>query len=121
MAEQVEAAAPENLDAEDAKIVTLARAARARTGAAEGAAVQDSDGRTYAACSVTLPSLQLTALQAAIAAAVASGAEGIEAAAVCTDADQVDSASVAAVRDLGKSAPVLRSNAKGEVVGVVVQ
>ena len=40
---------------------------------------------------------------------------------MCTDADQVDSASVAAVRDLGKSAPVLRSNAKGEVVGVVVQ
>ena len=36
-----------DLDPEDAKIVTLARSARARTGAAEGAAVRDTDGRTY--------------------------------------------------------------------------
>ena len=55
---------------EDAKIVTLARSARARTGAAEGAAVRDPDGRTYAAGTVALPSLALTALQAAVAAAV---------------------------------------------------
>ncbi|HEY4992801.1 MAG TPA: hypothetical protein VII33_12040, partial [Nakamurella sp.] len=31
-------------DAEDAKLITLARGARARTGAAEGAAVRDGDG-----------------------------------------------------------------------------
>jgi hypothetical protein len=70
------------LDPEDAKIVTLARSARGRTGAALGAAVRDTDGRTYAACTVDLPSLQLTALQAAVAAAVAAGAPGLEAAAV---------------------------------------
>lgn len=70
------------LDADDAKIVTLARSARARTGAAQGAAVRDTDGRTYAACTVALPSLGLTALQAAVAAAVAAGAPGLEAAAV---------------------------------------
>ena len=46
-----------DLDPEDAKIVTLARSARARTGAAEGAAVRDTDGRTYAAATVALPSL----------------------------------------------------------------
>ena len=40
------------LSAEDAKLVTLARATRARTGAAEGAAVRDQDGRTYAAATV---------------------------------------------------------------------
>lgn len=97
---------PDTLAAEDAKIVTLARSARARTGAAEGAAVRDTDGRTYAACTVSLPSLRLTALQAAIAAAVSSGAEGLEAAAVVTDADTADPDSVAAVRDLGASAPV---------------
>ena len=34
---------------EDAKLVTLARSARARTGAAQGAAVRDGDGRTYVA------------------------------------------------------------------------
>ena len=41
-----------DLTAEDAKLVTLARATRARTGAAEGAAVRDLDGRTYAAATV---------------------------------------------------------------------
>ncbi len=71
-----------SLDPEDAKIVTLARSARGRTGAAEGAAVRDTDGRTYAACTVDLASLTLTALQAAVAAAVAAGAPGLEAAAV---------------------------------------
>ena len=89
-----------DLDPEDAKIVTLARSARARTGAAEGAAVRDTDGRTYVAATVALPSLQLTALQAAVAAAVSSGAPGLEAAAVVTAADAVDAASLAAVRDL---------------------
>ncbi|HEX3781385.1 MAG TPA: cytidine deaminase [Pseudonocardiaceae bacterium] len=101
----------DTLAAEDAKIVTLARSARARTGAKEGAAVRDTDGRTYAACTVDLPSLRLSALQAAVAAAVASGAEGLEAAAVVTDADSADPDSVAAVRDLGSAAPVFLANA----------
>lgn len=115
MAEQ---AAPAELDSEDAKIVTLARSARARITAAEGAAVRDTEGRTYAACTVAKPSLELTALQAAVAAAVASGAEGLEAAAVVTDSGALDAASVAAVRDLGADAPVLRADAGGEVVAV---
>ncbi|MFI9813645.1 cytidine deaminase [Saccharothrix variisporea] len=104
------------LDPEDQKIITLARSARARTGAAEGAAVRDTDGRTYAATTVALPSLQLTALQAAVAAAVSSGAEGLEAAAVVTGASSVDEASVSAVRDLTASAPVLRADASGALV-----
>jgi hypothetical protein len=107
--------APETLDPEDAKIVTLARSARARTGAAEGAAVRDTDGRTYAAATVGLASLQLTALQAAVAAAVSSGAPGLEAAAVVTAASSVDAASVAAVRDLTPGAPVLRADPSGTV------
>src|SRR5690349_3428035 len=103
------------LSAEDRKLVTLARASRARTGAAEGAAVRDTDGRTYAAATVALPSLQLTALQVAVAAAVSSGAPGLEAAAVVTDADAVDAASLAAVRDLTPEALVLRADARGAV------
>lgn len=103
------------LDPEDAKIVTLARATRARIGAAEGAAVRDTDGRTYAAGTVSLPALKLTALQAAVAAAVSSGAEGLEAAAVVSDATEVDAASLGAVRDLGSSAPVLLAGADGTV------
>ncbi|KAA2266067.1 cytidine deaminase [Solihabitans fulvus] len=104
------------LDPEDRKIVTLARSARARTGAAEGAAVRDTDGRTYAACTVSLPSLSLTALQAAVAAAVSSGAPGLEAAAVVTEAAEVDAASLAAVRDLTEAALVLRADPAGNVV-----
>ncbi len=74
------------LDPEDAKLVTLARAARARNSAAEGAAVRDTTGRTYVATSVALPALVLSALQAAVAMAVSSGADGLEAAAIVTGA-----------------------------------
>jgi len=104
------------LSDEDVKIVTLARSARARTGAAEGAAVRDTDGRTYAAATVALPSLRLTALQAAVAAAVSSGAQGLEAAAVVTTAGAVDAGSVAAVRDLTPGAVILLADASGTVL-----
>ena len=100
-------------DPEDAKIVTLARAARARTGAAEGAAVRDTDGRTYVGTTVALPALSLTALQAAVAAAVSSGATGLEAAALVTAGDGADPAGVAAVRDLTPTAPVLLAGPDG--------
>ena len=93
------------LDAEDAKLVTLARGARGRAGAAEGAAVRDDDGRTYAAATVNLPSLRLTAVQAAVAAAVSSGAQALEAVAVVGVAAQLDVASASAAADLG--APVI--------------
>jgi hypothetical protein len=68
------------LDAEDAKLVVLARGAMGRAEAAEGAAVRELDGRTYAGAPVRLSALRLTALQAAVAAAISSGATGFEAA-----------------------------------------
>jgi len=89
-----------DLDPEDAKILTLARATRARAGSAEGAAVRDLDGRTYAATTVALPSLQLSALQVAVAMAVSSGATGLEAAALVGDGAPAE-VDLAAVRDLG--------------------
>jgi hypothetical protein len=105
---------------EDAKIVTLARAARARTGAAEGAAVRDTDGRTYAAATVTLPSLPLSALRLAVAIAAASGAGGVEAAAVVSTESQPAPADLAAVRDLGGAGtPVLLAGPDGIVRGRV--
>src|ERR1043165_4379516 len=94
------------LTAEDTKLVTLARSARARVGAAEGAAVRDQDGRTYAAATVQLPSLSVTALQLAVASAVAAGATRLEAAAVVTEESTLDSAGHAAVRDLAADAPI---------------
>ncbi len=68
-----------SLDPEDAKLVTLARATQARTGAAQGAAVRDLDGRTYAGATVVLPSLRVSALGVCLAMAVSSGARGLEA------------------------------------------
>jgi cytidine deaminase len=94
------------LDPEDAKLITLAKSARARNGAAEGAAVRDDIGRTYAAATVALPSLTLTALQAAVAAAVSSGVQRLEAAAVVTEAEALDADSRAAAADLGVDAPL---------------
>jgi len=102
----VSADAVSELQPEDAKLVTLARSARGRTGAPEGAAVRDTDGRTYLAATVSLPSLKLSALQAAVAAAVSSGVEGLEAAAIVSASDAVESDGLAAVRDLTPSAPV---------------
>lgn len=108
-----------DLDPEDDKIVILARSTRARIQAPEGAAVRDTDGRTYAAATIDLPSLKLTALQAAVAAAVSSGAEGIEAAAVVTAEPLVTEASVQAVRDLAADAPVMRAEPSGDVQEIV--
>ena len=107
-------AAPD-LSPEDAKLVTLARSARGRTGAPEGAAVRDTDGRTYLAATVVLPSLQLSALQAAVAAAVSSGVTGLEAAARVSDARSVEPAGLAAVRGLTAGAPVHLAGADGSV------
>ena len=76
-------------DPEDRKIITLAAAARARTGAAQGACLRDSDGRTYAGTSVALESLSLSAIAVVVAMAASSGAPGVEAVAVSgTDAGE---------------------------------
>src|SRR5690349_23768000 len=107
------------LPAEDAKLVTLARSSRARVGAAEGAAVRDQDGRTYAAASVGLPRLTVTALQLAVAQAAASGATKIEAAAVVTEATALDGAGHAAVRDLAADAPIHVAGPSGSLLGTV--
>ncbi|HLL65581.1 MAG TPA: cytidine deaminase [Micromonosporaceae bacterium] len=109
----------QDLSAEDSKLVTLARAARARVSAVEGAAVRDGDGRTYAAASVGLPSLSLTALQLAVASAVAAGAGKLEAAAVVTEASTLDGSGFAAVRDLAADAPVILAAPDGTVLDVI--
>jgi hypothetical protein len=91
----------QTLDPEDNKIITLARSARARGGTPEGAAVRDETGRTYAATTVALPSLRLSALQAAVAMAVSSGAKALEAAAIVTEADDPAEQDLAVIEDMG--------------------
>ncbi|MGZ5398604.1 MAG: cytidine deaminase [Nocardioides sp.] len=112
-----------SLSAEDRKLVTLARATRARTAAAEGAAVRDENGRTYAAASVDLPSLRLSALEVCVAMAIASGSRGLEGAVVLTGAT-TPVAGVAAVTDFAgpgvllhvadQAGRVVRSGTAGE-------
>ncbi|MEV0096597.1 cytidine deaminase [Streptomyces sp. NPDC050738] len=105
-----------DLGPEDRKIITLARSARARNGVPEGAAVRDETGRTYVAGTVSLESLKLSALQTAVAMAVASGAQSLEAAAVVSEAAAASDADRAAVRDLGgPDTPVLLAGLDGEL------
>jgi hypothetical protein len=91
----------ETLDPEDSKIITLARSIRARNGSAEGAAVRDETGRTYAASGVDLPSLQLSAVQVAVAMAVSSGAKALEAVALVSEAEDPEEQDLSVMQDLG--------------------
>lgn len=96
-----------DLSSEDQKLVTLARATRARIGAAEGAAVRDADGRTYAGATVDLPSLQLSAIQVCVAMAVASGSKGLQAAVLLGEGADLTEPDRGALADLGGSGVVV--------------
>jgi hypothetical protein len=102
------------MNAEDQKLVVLARSARARIAAAQGAAVRDTDGRTYVAATIALPSLELSALQLAVAMAVSSGAPGLEAAVVLGESAE-DDLGRAAVRDVAPSAQIFGAGPDGTV------
>jgi hypothetical protein len=104
---------------EDLKIIMLARSARARVAAAEGAAVRDETGRTYAAAAVALPSLRLSALRLAVAMAVSSGASSLEAAALVSDGTEPDPRDLAVVRDLGPQAVVFHAAPDGTVLATL--
>lgn len=103
------------LGEEDLKIITLARSARARVGSAEGAAVRDETGRTYAAAAVALPSMRLSALALAVAMAVSSGATSLEAAALVSEGTGPDPADIAAVKDIGAGALIIHVAPNGAV------
>lgn len=104
------------LGREDTKLVTLARATRARTGAAVGAALRDLDGRTYAGADVDLPSLQVSAVVVCIAMAISSGAKGAEAV-VLVGADMVSAPDLAALNDFaGGDVSVYIGDAQGSII-----
>jgi hypothetical protein len=107
-------------DPDDAKLVTLARSTRARTRAEEGACVRDLDGRTYAAATVELPTLRLSAVQVAVAMAVCSGARGLEAVLVLGERATVAQGDLSVVRDVtGAGVPVHLAAPDGTVVATL--
>ncbi len=108
------------LAAEDAKLVVLARSARLRAYTprgelAEGAAVRDTDGRTYAAATVghTRPELLTGALRAAVVAACASGARRFEAAAVVSERPAPAADDLAVLAEFGAGVPVFAAGPDG--------
>jgi hypothetical protein len=114
------------LDPEDAKILTLARVAQQRgyapyTGLVEGAAVRDTDGRTYAAGTVENadPRLTTSAVRAALAAAVSSGARRFEAVAVVSAGGSLGTDDVAVIAEFGSLTPVLLAGPDGVLVQTV--
>ena len=107
------------LDPEDLKLVTLARAAMARTGANQGACVRDTDGRVYAAASVHLEHLKLSAISVAVAMAVSSGAPGVEGAAVAGE-EQPSATDLEILRDLSADGvTVWRADGRGTVQSMI--
>lgn len=107
------------MDAEDQKLVTLARAALGRalvrTMPAAGAAVRDDMGRTYAAASVEVDGASVTALQLAVASAISSGARAFEAAAVVSEHTTPDEDGVKALNAFGL-VTLIRATPDGTVV-----
>ena len=108
-------------DPDDKKLVTLARSTRARTRAAEGACVRDQDGRTYAGATVDLPSFTASAVQVAVAMAVSSGAQSLEAVVVLGEATSIAEEDLSVVRDFsGHGVNVHLAAPDGTVVASVI-
>lgn len=100
--------------AEDDKLFALARAARARIEAAEGAAVRDETGRSYAAATIERPNLSITALDLAVGQAAAAGAQRLEAALVVSSQAQDGELSIGSVADFGVGIPVFLVRPNGD-------
>jgi len=108
-------------DAEDRKLLTLARAASLRahaphTGVSEGAAVRDLEGRTWSAATVENadPGLTTSALRGAVSASASSGTRALETAALVTES-LVSEADLAILREFGVGMPVLVAGRDGKV------
>ncbi|MFT4087097.1 MAG: cytidine deaminase [Gordonia sp. (in: high G+C Gram-positive bacteria)] len=100
---------------EDRKLVILARGAMGRAEARGGAAVRDGDGRTYAGATVSKSTLQLSALQVAVATALSSGATSFEAAVLI--GGDVDDPGVATLHEITPDAAVHCTDAAGNLTG----
>jgi cytidine deaminase len=115
---------PTELGPEDAKLVILARAARVRAYAPyekvlEGAAVRDTDGRTYAAATVEHPEprLSTSAVRGALSAFASSGARALEAVVLVHDrqAGLVCADDLQLINEFGGDVPIYVAGLDGVV------
>ena len=105
------------LSAEDAKLVTLARGARGRNAAPEGAALRDETGRTYSASTVMLDGLGISAVGLAVAQASSSGSRGIEAVVIIRSAAEFTDQDRAEITALGGAGvPVFIASPAGDIL-----
>ena len=96
---------------EDQKLVVLARGALARAETTEGAAVRDTEGRTYAGATVSATTLSMSALQVALATALSSGARGFEAAVLVNG--RPDDPGLVTLRELSADAYAVITDLRG--------
>jgi hypothetical protein len=110
----------EQLHAEDQKLVTLARGARARIGSVAGACVRDQDGRTYSGATIDLAGTEFTALQVAMATAIGNGAGHFEA--VCVlGLEPTESETAVVMQYLMDSGKFFTCTKNGDVLSVITK
>ena len=103
-------------NSEDQTLLTLASASMQRNNATQSAALRDGTGRTYVGNAITLVSLELDALQVALAIALSSGAAVIEAAVVVGRSPS--GISLENVREISKNSMVWHVTADGSAHGL---
>lgn len=100
-------------NSEDAKLHTLAKAALQRNSAEQCAALRDGTGRTHVGNSVNLTSLKLDALQVALAMALSSGADQIEAAVIV--GNKPNESALLNIREISPHAAIWYANEDGSI------
>lgn len=103
-------------NSEDEKLFTLAKASLQRNNVKQSAALRDGTGRTHVGNAIDLDSLRLDALQVALAMALSSGAEKVEAAVIVGTAPS--EAALANIREVSGSAAIWFVHADGRRAGL---
>lgn len=101
------------VNSEDIKLQTLATSSLQRNNAGQSAALRDGTGRTHVGNSISLASMKLDALHVALAMALSSGADQIEAAVVV--GAQPNESAVLDIRELSPRAAIWYVHADGSI------
>ncbi len=100
-------------NSEDVKLHTLAKSSLQRNNAKQCAALRDGTGRTHVGTSVHLVSLQLDAIAVALAMALSSGADQIEA--VVVVGNKPDEGAVSSIREISPQAAIWYAHEDGSI------